>query len=97
MEGKRIDNSVVYDAFKDFNLDLGLRDLSDKLEIFEESIGREVEYSRLVEAHSRVRSGHQSKELCIVTGGYGIGKSSLIHKFHQHILDEGGYFGTLMF
>ncbi|KAJ3224589.1 hypothetical protein HK099_008198 [Clydaea vesicula] len=87
-----LDNSRMLECFTDLDMVLGLKDLSDKLYIPDLIFGRELEYKKLVEAYQRVSMGIQSREVCFVSGPFGLGKSSLVNKLHRHINDNSGCF-----
>ncbi len=68
----------------------GQKDFSNTFQIPEKLYGREAEISILMDSFERVNRG--TKELMLVTGFSGIGKSALIHEIHKPIVREKGYF-----
>lgn len=77
-----------YQCITDFTL--GKRDLSDRLNISQRLYGRKQELELLFAAYQRVCRGN--REMLLVSGGAGIGKTALIHHLHQPILRQQGYF-----
>ncbi len=69
---------------------LGLRDICDRLIIPDKLYGREKEVETLLGAYHRVCQGN--KELLVVSGYSGIGKTALIERVSQSILRQGSYF-----
>ncbi len=69
---------------------LGLRDICDRLMIPDKLYGREREVETLLGAYNRVCQGN--KELLVVSGYSGVGKTALIEQVSQSILRQRGYF-----
>ncbi|WP_286186474.1 ATP-binding sensor histidine kinase [Geitlerinema sp. P-1104] len=69
---------------------LGERDISDRLMIPEKLYGRAEEVKELLMAFDRVSQG--DRELMLVAGFSGIGKTSLIQEVHKPIIRQRGYF-----
>ena len=69
---------------------LGLKDLSDRLQIPQKLYGRNEEIQTLLEAFARVAEG--DSELMLVAGYSGIGKSALVSEIHKPIVKHRGYF-----
>jgi predicted ATPase len=69
---------------------LGADDVTDKFQIPQKLYGREEQLDLLFSAFERVSKGH--KELMLVTGYTGVGKSSLIYEIHGPIAQRNGYF-----
>ncbi|MFE8604134.1 trifunctional serine/threonine-protein kinase/ATP-binding protein/sensor histidine kinase [Archangium violaceum] len=69
---------------------IGGNDVPDVLRLPQRLHGRERETQRLLEAFERVASG--GKELLLVAGYSGIGKSALVHELHRPIVERRGYF-----
>ncbi|MEB3339934.1 AAA family ATPase [Okeania sp.] len=69
---------------------LGSQDISDKFQIPPKLYGRQSEISALMGAFDRVSNG--KKEMMLVTGYSGIGKSVLVQTISQPIIRQGGYF-----
>jgi hypothetical protein len=93
MNTRWLDNTVLCDVMQSFHLELGSNDLSGKLEVYNDTVGREDEYRLLLESCMRISSGESMQEICIISGKFGIGKSSLVNMLHQHISDENHIFG----
>ncbi len=66
------------------------QDKSGKLEIPEKLYGRTEEINTLLTAFEQVSQG--SKELILVVGYSGIGKSALVNEVHKPIVQKRGYF-----
>lgn len=69
---------------------LGQRDIADKFFIPDKLYGREKEIATLMAAFTRIANG--AKELMLVAGYSGIGKTSLVREIHKPILQQRGYF-----
>ncbi|NEQ43262.1 MAG: AAA family ATPase [Leptolyngbya sp. SIOISBB] len=69
---------------------LGERDLSDRFLIPEKLYGREPEVQALLDVFERVAQGH--RELMLVAGFSGIGKTAVINEVHKPIVKNRGYF-----
>jgi predicted ATPase/signal transduction histidine kinase len=69
---------------------LGQADFSERFQIPEKLYGREEEIAALLAVFDRVMQGR--REILLVTGHPGIGKSSLIHEVHKSLVRERGYF-----
>ncbi|QNP28112.1 trifunctional serine/threonine-protein kinase/ATP-binding protein/sensor histidine kinase [Cylindrospermopsis curvispora] len=69
---------------------LGSRDIADRFIICDKVYGRDQEISILLDAFTRVSQG--SKELMLVLGSSGIGKTAIVHEINQPILEQKGYF-----
>lgn len=69
---------------------LAQKDISLKFNIPQVLIGREHELEVLMDSFERVGEGE--KEIMLVAGHPGIGKSALIHEVHKPILAKRGYF-----
>lgn len=72
------------------HFELGQDDISDKFRIPQQLYGRERETRKLFSAFDRVSQG--ARELFLVTGYAGIGKSSLVQEVRTAIIEKGGYF-----
>ncbi|MBD2691354.1 ATP-binding sensor histidine kinase [Anabaena catenula] len=73
------------DAFE-----LGQRDICDRLIIPEKLYGRQAEVELLLTAFERMCLGN--KEIILVTGFSGIGKTALVNEVHKPIVRARGYF-----
>ncbi len=69
---------------------IGQQDISGQFQIPQKLYGREKEIELLLSAFDRVSQG--AKELILVTGYPGIGKSSLVKEIHKPITAKRGYF-----
>ncbi len=69
---------------------LGSQDISDKFQIPPKLYGRQLEIEALMGGFERVHKGR--KEMMLVTGYSGIGKSALVQAVAQPIIRQGGYF-----
>ncbi|MBF2063617.1 MAG: AAA family ATPase [Calothrix sp. C42_A2020_038] len=66
------------------------RDISDRFIIPEKLYGRETEVEQLLAAFERVSQG--SKELMLIAGFSGIGKTAVVNEVHKPIVKQRGYF-----
>lgn len=69
---------------------IGRGDVSDVLQISQKLYGRDKEIATLLSAFERAASG--GKEMLLVGGYSGIGKSALVHEVHKPIVERRGYF-----
>src|SRR5207237_8519194 len=69
---------------------LGASDISERFQIPQKLYGRDEEISLLLSAFERVNNG--SRELMLVSGYSGIGKSSLVQEVYKPITKKRGYF-----
>jgi diguanylate cyclase (GGDEF)-like protein len=69
---------------------LGRHDVPDRFQIPQKLYGREWETEALMEAFHRVSLG--KKELMLISGRPGIGKTSLVREIHKPITGQRGYF-----
>ena len=72
------------------NIIIGEEDVSTRFEIPQKLYGREVEIDTLMAAFARVNQG--AKEMMLVSGYSGIGKSALVNEIHKPIVAKRGYF-----
>ena len=70
---------------------LGTEDFSSKFHISQQLYGREKE-SELLLAQFKKITTHNSKEILLVGGYSGVGKTSLIHEIHKPVTEEKGFF-----
>lgn len=70
--------------------ELGKRDISDRLTIPEKLYGREVEVKTLLTAFERICAN--KKEMILVVGYSGIGKTAVVNEVHKPIVCARGYF-----
>jgi predicted ATPase/CheY-like chemotaxis protein len=69
---------------------LGTKDASSYFQIHEKLYGREAEIETLLAGFDRVSQG--GKELMLIAGYSGIGKSALVHEVHKPFSKKAGYF-----
>ncbi|MBD2667184.1 serine/Threonine protein kinase and Signal Transduction Histidine Kinase (STHK) with GAF sensor [Richelia sinica FACHB-800] len=69
---------------------LAQKDRSDRFLIPEKLYGREAEVTALLSAFDNVSQGH--KELMLVAGFSGIGKTAVVQEVHKPIARQNGYF-----
>ena len=69
---------------------IGQKDFSGKFQIPEKLYGREKEVNVLLNAFDRVCEG--GKELVLVSGYSGVGKSALVNQIHTPVIKQKGYF-----
>ncbi|MEG4317734.1 MULTISPECIES: serine/threonine-protein kinase PknK [unclassified Microcoleus] len=80
------------------DFEIGQRDLCDRFIIPEKLYGREAEVAQLLAAFDRISGsktlpGNQSKrELMLVAGFSGIGKTAIVNEVHKPIVGARGYF-----
>ena len=72
------------------NFKLGEKDFSGKLLILEKLYGRENEIKKLYEIYENV--SHGKKELLLIAGYSGVGKSALIHEIHKPLTEKNGFY-----
>ncbi|HVN22933.1 MAG TPA: AAA family ATPase, partial [Syntrophorhabdales bacterium] len=68
----------------------GLDDVSDRLRFPEKLYGREEELDQLLHAFERVSNG--GREVLLVTGYAGVGKTRLVQQIHKTVIEKQGYF-----
>ena len=68
----------------------GLEDFSDELRVPQRLYGRQQETARLLEAFDRAAAG--GRELLLVAGYAGIGKTALVHEIYRPVAEKQGYF-----
>ncbi|MCR9142323.1 MAG: AAA family ATPase [bacterium] len=68
----------------------GLRDFSDVFAVSNKIYGREQEKNQMIQAFRRVVSG--GRELCLIHGFAGIGKSAVAYNLQEVVLESRGYF-----
>ncbi len=69
---------------------LGEKDFSGKLTIPEKLYGRENEIKQLYKIYEKVSNGN--KELLLLSGYSGVGKSALIHEIHKPLSKKAGFY-----
>ncbi|MCA9704516.1 MAG: AAA family ATPase [Myxococcales bacterium] len=68
----------------------GQRDVSDRFQLPQKLYGRDRERQALLDAFARVGAG--ARELVLIAGYSGVGKSSLVHEMHRPLTRRRGYF-----
>jgi PAS domain S-box-containing protein len=74
-------------------ISLGERDVSNRILIPEKLYGREPEIEILLSAFDRVRT-NRLPELVLLSGDPGVGKSSIVHEMHKHLIPRHGLFAS---
>ena len=69
---------------------IGANDISDRFEIPQKLYGREKERETLMNAFDRI--GEKTKEIILVSGYSGIGKSSIVQEIYKPIVEKKGIF-----
>lgn len=69
---------------------LGSQDITEKFQISQKLYGREQEINQLITAFERVSNG--TKEMVLISGYSGIGKSALVNELHKPIIKKRGEF-----
>ena len=69
---------------------LARHDISDRFQVFQKLYGREKEIEILMEAFERTANGR--REILMVTGRAGIGKTSIVKEMYKPITVRNGYF-----
>ncbi len=93
-KGLKIDLQLCLDQIesegkiKEFSL--GNHDISEKFQISQNLYGREIQVKELRDAVKRITQGN--RELILVSGYSGIGKSVLVNEVHKDITEEHGFF-----
>ncbi|MFA6292585.1 MAG: AAA family ATPase [Victivallales bacterium] len=82
---KRLEETGI---IKDFPI--GFKDISERFILPSKLYGRENEITTLVAILDRVSTGR--KEMVLVSGAPGIGKTSVIREFHWHIVQKRSWF-----
>jgi serine/threonine protein kinase len=83
--------SRQWDAFGRINaFPLARHDISDRLNVGQKLYGRENEINSLLEAYDRVAKG--GREVFLVSGSAGLGKTSLVREASKNILFSGACF-----
>ncbi|MCK5719635.1 MAG: AAA family ATPase, partial [Thiomargarita sp.] len=72
--------------------ELAQQDFSGKFEIPQKLYGRENEVDTLLQAFERVSNGN--KEMMLVAGYSGVGKTALVHEVHKPMTKKHGYFAA---
>ncbi|MEP6485750.1 trifunctional serine/threonine-protein kinase/ATP-binding protein/sensor histidine kinase [Microcoleus vaginatus GB2-A3] len=72
------------------HITLGEQDQSSHLQISQKFYGREAEVNMLLSIFQRMRRGNT--EIVLISGGAGVGKSSLVYEVYKPIRRKNGYF-----
>ncbi len=85
-------HGLLYDLeyCQDTDFNLASKDFSGKFQIPQKLYGREDELKTLLQTYERISKGN--KEMMLVAGYSGIGKSSLINEIHKPITEKRGVF-----
>jgi predicted ATPase/signal transduction histidine kinase/tRNA A-37 threonylcarbamoyl transferase component Bud32 len=73
---------------KDF--EIAAKDFSNRFQIPQKLYGRQTEIKQLIDSISRVSLG--TKEIMMISGNPGIGKSALVNEIHKSIVARRGFF-----
>ncbi|WP_263971543.1 PAS domain S-box protein [Leptolyngbya ohadii] len=74
------------------NLSLGLQDVSEQFRIPQKLYGREAEIAALWVAFDRVAGSQAVREMMLVSGYAGVGKTALVQELFKPIIAKHGYF-----
>lgn len=74
---------------------VGQDDVSDRFQIPHKIYGREAQYQALLDAFERVSRGQ--RELVVISGYSGMGKSALAHELYKPVAERRGYFVSMNF
>jgi len=85
-----INNEELEIKDKKFDFKLGEKDFSGKLLIPEKLYGREEEIKKLFEIYENIIKG--KKELLLIYGLSGVGKSAIIHEIHKTLTIKNGFY-----
>jgi len=72
---------------------LGLRDIPEDLRVPQRLYGREAPFAELTAAFERV-AAHGTRELVVVRGAAGIGKSAFVHELQPRVAHANGCFAS---
>ncbi len=72
------------------SLQIGANDISDRFEIPQKLYGREREVETLMNAFGRIKEN--TKEIILISGYSGIGKSSIVQEIYKPIVERKGIF-----
>jgi predicted ATPase/signal transduction histidine kinase len=78
------------ETFRIDDFEIGQKDVSDRFVIPQRLYGRSEEIGRLLGVFARTSLG--SKELALVAGPAGVGKSALVRELYRPIVEKRGYF-----
>ncbi|MGK5092547.1 ATP-binding sensor histidine kinase [Deltaproteobacteria bacterium TL4] len=87
-ETQQTPSPIPHSPFPLFSL--GEKDISNHFQIPQKLYGREDALAVLLSAFERV--SHGSKEIMLVAGYSGVGKSALVNEIHRPIVQQRGYF-----
>ena len=92
--GLKHDLEICLNQFKSTGIieefEIGKKDICDRFLIPEKLYGREEEVKELLAAFERVSQGN--RELMLVAGFSGIGKTAVVNEVHKPIVKQRGYF-----
>jgi PAS domain S-box-containing protein len=72
------------------DVELGLEDFPDRFQFPEKLYGREEELDQLFQAFERVKNG--DRQLLLVSGYAGVGKTRLVREIQKTVIEKQGYF-----
>ncbi len=72
------------------NFELGQQDFTDHLRVPQKLYGRDQQLTQLLRGFDRVRAG--GRELLLVAGYSGVGKTTLVQEIQRPVLEAHGYF-----
>ncbi|WMJ79136.1 AAA family ATPase [Clostridium sp. MB40-C1] len=72
------------------NFPLGKKDIDDKFSFSEKIYGRDKELNEILRVYEGIKKGQNS--CVLISGGAGIGKSTLMKEVKRNVVDEGGIF-----
>jgi predicted ATPase/serine phosphatase RsbU (regulator of sigma subunit)/tRNA A-37 threonylcarbamoyl transferase component Bud32 len=89
---KCLEQLLHFKHLDDFSFELAKKDFSGKLQIPQKLYGREDEIQTLLHAFERVSAG--AREMMLVAGYSGVGKTALVHEVHKPMTLRNGYFAA---
>ncbi|MBK8393926.1 MAG: AAA family ATPase [Leptospiraceae bacterium] len=84
------DNLLNSSYLEDIDFLVGKKDIVGKFKVPDKLYGRTKELSRIVKAYKRISDGN--RELIIISGRSGVGKSVLAHEIKNLLKEQKGYF-----
>jgi predicted ATPase/signal transduction histidine kinase/tRNA A-37 threonylcarbamoyl transferase component Bud32 len=85
-----LENIESLRAGRDLFLKIGANDISDRFEIPQKLYGRQIEVEALMNAFDRIKEN--TKEIMLIRGYSGIGKSALVQEIYKPIVERKGSF-----
>jgi PAS domain S-box-containing protein len=87
---RRLTGSGIIEPF-----DIGLKDVSERFVLPSKLYGREAEISLLISSLEKIGAGR--RQMLLVSGAPGVGKTSLIREMQDLVIEKRGYFITSKF